>query len=360
MSGEDALRESSAEWHLEKDAKMFNGRWVDDRNNRITVDVTKTHQDDNDNQIIFVHIEKIEGQSMCLTIKFDEARKEWLCGNGVLLRKRCNANILVWLAPTGLASAWTRRPEEKPESLQFYDALIPGVWLDNFGHQVVVEPIPPQPDTGTCTVSAFTVQMQQPGKSVKVFKMQKDQTENEWRCGKGILVRHMCNSGTLVWLVSSCSASTWTRCWPCPVASEPCPVTDEVFVPEDNAPTLSEGSYVEWLVKEPWEWLAGLPKGCCVSSPHFKVSDTASFNFELYPNAIAQSDGYSNCSVGLVIHANEQLNLNYEIYLNGEKQLLNLHLAERHNVSIAPKPVFKHRDVKRVFIGMKIRSSLAD
>lgn len=387
------------------DPMFIIGSWSDNLGHRITVEPADAGHNKGGSRLAFwVLMEKDGLPDKHFTVSKDRARKEWMCGNGTLVREKSDDQTIVWHASDGRESMWMRLPPDGPvyfdppdETSQEVDAQEPSgeeqvcPVHDNHENHDVSHPSqedsgPPQrmysgydPEWSGQEWTAWSgatpaelvgwgdnpelvgwsdnyADVTQHGQSFSFHAANcwqvatqpdacwwSDQAWTQWGCGTTTEEENSTNCVGISSEVADNGNASWKN-W----VEKPRPPAQpavEVATPDDNI--------VDWTLGEPWSSLVRFPKDFCITSPIFKVATSANVQLVFYPNGRNNAqDGH--CTVALMATLGK-VNIMFELHVNDHRSGFKVCHGRSYRVDL-PKPFGEPtKTVQKVIVTMVIK-----
>jgi len=276
----------------------------------------------------------------------DRVKKEWTCGNGVLVREESSMEKMVWKAADGRVSTWNRNPPEGPV---FFDA--PPMqeerpWVYPNGGPYVGPGWGANPDQWAT------------GPPLGEWKGLNLQSDDSAQQPAGSSAGEQVDSKPMQWNVgatefvmpTAAPASSTPTLAP---AAAPGTPNQQPAVPPQAGPVgaqaaacqlkLSEespdvhivGNRLEWVMPDDWGKLSRFPKDFCLTSPMFGVRQATNMQLVFYPNGSRTAEA-GRCTVALT-RGPASAGIKFEFSVNGRGSGPKVCLGRRY-LGDYPKP----------------------
>jgi len=357
------------------------GEWTDNLGHRISVSPTENggrrrgrrQGNRGGNRLVFLAVlQKFGVPDKRFNISKDRGKKEWVCGNGVLVRDETTMESIVWLAADGRKSNWTRLPPEGPV---YFDAPPSAMmaseeeWTQapHAGPVYFVVPDAGQPPLGEWKALRLPADDEDPAAAAAAVAAAEE-------LGDGAAVAAAPSPAPNKWNLAA--AEFVPRASPMAVAAvaaspdtvedqfetnrasatspEPAPADPTTVQLSEESPDLQvSGSRLEWLLPDSWGKLSRFPKDFCLTSPMFGVRQAANMQLVFYPNGSRTAEP-GHCTVALT-RGPDSAGIKFKFSVNGRDSGPKVCLGRRY-LGDYPKPFDDSEESKsqKVAVSMQV------
>lgn len=362
------------------DPQYFIGDWTDNLGHRVLVAPSeasgrqrgrrRNKGGGKGGQLVFLAVmQKFMMPEKRFNVNKDRVKKEWTCGNGVLVREDSSSETIVWKSADGKVSTWTRTPPEGPVYFDAPPAPAMGEathppWFQHHGMQ-------PDPNGPVYyNTQSWTQQgewtAQQPngsGKQLQGYEAAAGEAsplEGGGTAGQDVAASQWNTSapefvpGGLQAVVSSAPPTPKQQ----PASAPRTPLQQPLVPPgpsgaqalacklmlgEESPDVQISGSHLEWVLPDDWGKLNRFPKDFCLTSPMFGVRQAANMQLVFYPNGSRTAEA-SRCTVALT-RGPDSAGIKFEFSVNGRGSGPKVCLGRRY-LGDYPKPFDDSEDNK--------------
>lgn len=362
------------------------GDWTDSLGHRITVSPTETGRRQGRRQgkrgagrfVFLAVLQKFGVPDKRFNISRDSKKKEWVCGNGVLVRDETTQESIVWLASDGRKSNWTRLPPEGPVYFDAPPAAMMSPEEQNsemmhwgqapHGGPPVFFVVPDSggPPLGEWKALRLPVDDEDPMAMAEVPNSAMPPVEplagdtaatsapgNKWNLAAAEFVPRATPA-------AAPAASDTSEAEPVPNTApevsqeEPAAADPTTLQLSEESPDLHVmGSRLEWHLPDDWGKLSRFPKDFCITSPMFGVRQAANMQLVFYPNGSRTAEP-GHCTVALT-RGPDSAGIKFKFSVNGRDSGPKVCLGRRY-LGDYPKPFDDSEDSKsqKVAVSMQV------